>query len=88
MKEMRDALISRSAVIEELTFRIGLSDEALHEAISLVPDYVKAGRYGDVTGVCTEAIGIAYTRGAYKRMLRVVKSMPVKGVCERGDSNA
>lgn len=85
---MRDALISRSAVIEELTFRIGLSDKALHEFISLVPDYVKAGRYGDVAEVCTEAIGFAYARGAYKRLLRVVKSMPVKGGCERGDSNA
>ena len=85
---MRDALISRSAVIEELTFRLGLSDKALHEAISLVPDYIKAGRYGDVAEVCTEAIGYVYTRGSYKRMLRVVKSMPVKGECERGDSDA
>lgn len=85
---MRDALISRKAVIDELTFRLGLSDKALHEAMSLVPDYVKAGRYGDVVEVCTEGIGFAYTRGAYKRMLRVVKSMPVKGVCERGGSDA
>lgn len=85
---MRDYLISRSAVIEELTFRLGLSDKALDEAISLVPDYVKAGRYGDVAEVCTEAIGFAYASGAYKRMLRLVKSMSVKGVCERGDSNA
>lgn len=85
---MRDALISRNAVIEELTFRFLLSDKALHEAMSLAPDYVKAGRYGDVVEVCTEAIGFAYTLGAYKRMLRVVKSTPVKGVCERGDSDA
>lgn len=34
---MRDALISRSAVIEELTVRIGLSDKELHEVISIVP---------------------------------------------------
>lgn len=85
---MRDALISRGDVIEELTIRLGLSDKALHEAMALVPDYVKAGRYGDVAEVCTEAIGFAYTRGAYKLMLRVVKSMPVKGECEGGDSNA
>lgn len=85
---MQDEMISKAAVIEELTFRLGLSDKALHEAMSLVPDYVKAGKYGDVAEVCTEAIGFAYTRGAYKRMLRVVKSMPVKGECERGDSNA
>ena len=85
---MRDALISRSAVIEELTFRLGISDKSLHEAISLVPDFVKAGRYGDAAEVCTEAIGFAYTRGAYKLMLRVVKSMPVKGECERGDTDA
>lgn len=85
---MRDALISRRDVIEELTFRLGMSDKALNEAMSLVPDYVNAGRYGDVAEVCTEAIGFAYTRGAYKRMLRVVKSMPVKGACERGDSDA
>jgi hypothetical protein len=85
---MRDYLISRNAVIDELTFRLSLNDKALHEAMSHVPDYVKAGRYGNVAEVCTEAIGFAYTRGAYKRMLRVVKSMPVKGECERGDSDA
>nr|DAL21709.1 MAG TPA_asm: hypothetical protein [Caudoviricetes sp.] len=85
---MRDYLISRKAVIDELTFRLGLSNKALHEAMSLVPDYVKAGRYGDVAEVCTEVIGFAYTRGAYKLMLRMVKSMPVKGECGRGDSNA
>lgn len=85
---MRDALISRNAVIDVLTFRLGLIDKALHEAMSLVPDYVKAGRYGDVAEVCTEAIGFAYTRDAYKLMLRVVKSMPVRGECERGDSDA
>lgn len=85
---MRDYLISRKAVIDELTFRLGLSDKALHEAMLLVPDYVKAGRYGDVAEVCAEAIGFAYTHGAYQRLLRVVKSMPVKGACERGGSDA
>ena len=85
---MRDCLISRKDVIDKLTFSLGLSDKALHEAMALAQDYVEAGRYGDVSEVCTEAIGFAYTRGAYERMLRVVKSMPVKGECERGDSDA
>lgn len=85
---MRDYLISSKAVIDELTLRLGLSDKGLHEAMAAVPDYVKAGQYGNVAEVCSEAICFAYTCGAYKRMLRVVKSMPVKGVCERGDSNA
>lgn len=85
---MRDYLISRNAVIEELTLRLGISDNALHKAMGLVPDYVKAGRYGDAVEICAEVIGLAYTCGAYKRMLRAVKSISARGECEGGGSNA
>lgn len=82
------AYISRDAAIDALTRRIGARDKALHEVMELIPKCAKAGRYGDVTELATEAIGYAYTRCAYKDMLGVVKSMPVKGECERGGSNA
>lgn len=85
---MRDYLISSNAVIDELTRCIGASDNALHEVMTIIPRCAKAGRYGDVAEFATEAIGYAYERCAYKNMLRMVKSMCVKGVCERGDSNA
>lgn len=75
---MRDDLISRNAVIDELTRRIGASDNALHEVMTIIPRCAKAGRYGDVAEFATEAIGHAYSRCAYREMLRIVKSMPVK----------
>lgn len=76
---MRDYLISRNAVIESLTLRIGVCDRAIHREMSLPADYSKAGQV---------AMSYAYARRAYMRILRVVKSMPVKGECERGDSDA
>lgn len=76
---MRDYLISRNAVIEALTFRIGVCDKAIDREMSLTADYSRAGMV---------AMNYAYARRAYMRMLRVVKSMPVKGECERGDSDA
>lgn len=85
---MRDYLISRADVVEELTRRIGLSDRALQQAMGLVPDYAKHGRYGDVAEVSTDVIGFAYARSAYKTMLSMVKSMPVRGELEGGGNNA
>lgn len=76
---MRDYLISRNAVIEELTFHIGVCDKAIHREMSRPADYSKAGQV---------AMSYAYARTAYMCALRAVKSMPVKGVCERGDSDA
>ena len=70
--------ISRNAVIDILTRRIGAREKALHEVMALIPKCVKAGRYGDVAELATEAIGYAYSRCAYREMLRIVKSMPVK----------
>lgn len=78
-KGVGDYLISRNAVIEELTFRIGVCDEAIHREMSLPADYSKAGQV---------AMNYAYARLAYMSVLRAVKSVPVKGVCERGDSDA
>ena len=75
---MRDDLISRNAVINKLTRRIGESDNALHDVMTIIPRCAKAGRYGDVAEFATEAIGYAYSRSAYREMLRIVKSMPVK----------
>lgn len=74
--------ISRSAVIDALTRRIGTRDKSLHEVMGLIPKCAKAGRYGDVAELATEAIGYAYSRCAYKEMLRLVKSVPVKDMCE------
>ena len=70
--------ISRNAVIDMLTRHIGAREKALHEVMALIPKCVKAGRYGDVAELATEAIGYAYSRCAYREMLRIVKSMPVK----------
>ena len=81
---MRDYLISSNAVIDELTRRIGARDYALHEVMTIIPRCAKVGRYGDVAEFATEAIGYDYERRGYKDLLRVVKSMRVKGVCERG----
>lgn len=75
---MSDYLISRNAVIDALTRRIGTREKALHEVMELIPKCVKAGRYGDVAELATEAIGHAYSRCAYREMLRIVKSMSVK----------
>lgn len=66
---MRDDLISRDAVIEELMRRIGICDEVIHKEMSLPADYSKAGQV---------AMNYACARYAYKRMLRVVKSMQAK----------
>lgn len=76
---MRDYLIRRNAVIEALTFRIGVCDKAIHREMSLPADYSKAGQV---------AMNYAYARRAYMSVLQVVKAMPVEGVCERGDSDA
>ena len=70
--------IRRNAVIDMLTRHIGAREKALHEVMALIPKCVKAGRYGDVAELATEAIGYAYSRCAYREMLRIVKSMPVK----------
>ena len=70
--------ISRNAVIDILTRRIGAREKALHEVMALIPKCVKAGRYGDVAELATEAIGYAYSRCAYREVLRIVKFMPVK----------
>lgn len=70
--------ISRNAVIDMLTRRIGTRDKSLHEVMALIPKCVKAGRYGDVAELATEAIGYAYSRCAYREVLRVVKSMRAK----------
>lgn len=78
---MRDDLISRNAVIDMLTRRIGTREKALHEVMALIPKCVKAGRYGDVAELATEAIGYAYSRCAYREVLRVVKSMRAKDMC-------
>lgn len=75
---MRDDLISRNAVIDMLTRRIGTREKALHEVMALIPTCVKAGKYGDVAELATEAIGYAYSRCAYREVLRVVKSMRAK----------
>ena len=85
---MRDALISRNEVINELTIRIGACDIALVELNKQAEDYFSRGFYGGLAKVAADAIGYAYNRSMCTDMLRVVKSMPVKGVCERGDSNA
>ena len=74
--------ISRNAVIDMLTRHIGAREKALHEVMALIPKCVKAGRYGDVAELATEAIGYAYSRCAYREVLRVVKSMRAKGICE------
>lgn len=76
---MRDYLISRNAVIEALTFRIGVCDEAIHREMRHPADYSKAEQV---------AMNYACARRAYMSVLGVVKSTPVKGVCERGDSDA
>lgn len=75
---MRDDLISRNAVIDMLTRRIGTREKALHEVMALIPECVKAGRYGDVAELATVAIGYSYSRCAYREVLRVVKSMRAK----------
>ena len=85
---MRDYLISRNAVIDELTRRIGACDMALRELDRQANDYFSRDFYGGLVHVAADAIGYAYNRSMYTDMLRVVKSMPVKGECERGDSNA
>lgn len=76
---MRDYLISRNDVIEAITHRIGICDEIIHKEMRLPAEYSKAGQV---------AMNYACAQYAYKRMLRMVKSMPVKGECERGDSDA
>lgn len=76
---MRDYLISRNDVIEAITHRIGICDEIIHTEMRLPAEYSKAGMV---------AMNYAYARRAYMRALRMVKSMPVKGECERGDSDA
>jgi hypothetical protein len=85
---MRDYLISRNAVIDELTLRIGVCDIALVELNKQAEDYFSRGFYGGLAKVAADAIGCAYKRSMCTDMLRVVKSMPVKGICERGDSDA
>lgn len=85
---MRDYLISRDGVIKELTSRIGVCDMALLELDRQAKDYFSRGFYGGLANIAAEAIGYAYNRSMCVDMLRVVKSMPVKGVCERGDSDA
>ena len=70
--------ISRNAVIDMLTRHIGAREKALHEVMALIPKCVKAGRYGDVAELATEAIGYAYSRCAYREVLRVVRSMRAK----------
>lgn len=76
---MRDYLISRNDVIEMITHRIGICDEIIHKEMRLPAEYGNAGMV---------AMNNAYARRAYMRVLRMVKSMPVKGECERGDSDA
>lgn len=85
---MRDYLISRYGVIKELTARIGACDMALQEVDRQAKDYFSRGFYGGLAKVAADAIGYSYNRSMCVDMLRVVKSMPVKGVCERGDSDA
>lgn len=85
---MRDYLISRNGVIKELTARIGACDMALRELDRQANDYFSRSFYGGLAHVAADAIGYAYNRSICVDMLREVKSMPVKGVCERGDSNA
>lgn len=85
---MRDELISRSAVIDELIDRICACDRSLLELDRKAKDYFSRGFYGGLANIAADAIGYAYNRSMCVDMLRVVKSMPVKGVCERGDSDA
>lgn len=85
---MRDYLISRNEVINELTSRIGACDMALLELDRQAKDYFSRGFYGGLAHIAADAIGYAYNRSMCVDMLRVVKSMSVKGVCERGDSDA
>lgn len=85
---MRDYLISRKAVIDELTCRIGACDMALQNVEKQVCNYFAKGWYGGLANAASEAIGYAYNRSICVDMLRVVKSMPVRGECERGGSDA
>lgn len=85
---MRDYLISRNGVIKELTSRIGACDMALLELDKQAKDYFSRGFYGGLTNIAAAAIGYAYNRSMCVDMLRVVKSMSIKGVCERGGSDA
>ena len=72
---MQDEMISKAAVVEEITTRIGFADLGARSAVECAKRSEEQGYYGELAEMLGEGIGFSYVCSSLKGLLRVVKSM-------------
>lgn len=72
---MRDEMISKAAVVEEITRRIGNAQLGVRSAVECAKRSERSGYYGDIAEELGDGIGFSYVCSSLQGLLRVVKSM-------------
>lgn len=72
---MRDEMISKAAVVEEITRRIGNAQLGVRSAVECAKRSEGSGYYGDIAEELGDGIGFSYVCSSLQGLLRVVKSM-------------
>lgn len=72
---MRDEMISKQAVVEEITRRIGFAELGAKSAVSAAIRSEEQCYYGELAEALGDGIGFSYACSSLKALLRVVKSM-------------
>ena len=72
---MRDELISKAAVVEEITHRISNAQLCIRSAVACAKYSEESGYYGDIAEQLGDGIGFSYACSSLQGLLRVVKSM-------------
>ena len=72
---MLDEMISKAAVVEEITRRIGNAQLGVRSAVGCAKRSEEFGYYGDVAEELGNGIGFSYVCSSLQGLLRVVESM-------------
>ena len=72
---MRDEMISKAAVVEEITRRIDLAKLGVRSVLDCAKRSDEFGYYGEVAEELGDGIGFSYVCSSLQGLLRVVKSM-------------
>mgnify|MGYP007026047928 FL=1 len=72
---MQDEMISKAAVVEEITARIGFAQLGARSAVSAAIRSEEQGYYGELAEMLGEGIGFSYACSSLQGLLHVVKSM-------------
>lgn len=72
---MRDEMISKAAVVEEIMRRIAFSQMGARSAVACAKRSDEQGYYGELAEELGEGIGFSYACSSLQGLLLVVKSM-------------